>query len=895
MARPKNISASQASGYYDKDDYYTKDSASPSSWHGKGAEALGLSGPVRPDDFKALVRGELPDGTALHRGGINERRAGTDFEFSAPKSFSIQALVLGDDRLVRAHQEAVAVARQRIEALTATRVTQDGKTTVETTGNAVIAEFLHTTSRAGDPDLHSHVVALNITQRADGQWRSVDNTAMFKEQRLMYEIYLSELARGAHELGYDITKGKHGNPELAHISREQIEGFSNRAAEIEAALAAQGLTLETATAVQKKAAVMATRDAKQDYDREELARQWQARAKELGVADVRSTRERNPDREAGLAASERQSARAALDFALTHLGEREAAFDRHEVLAVALRESRGDAGYKAIETELKRRESSFEVLHSHGGQRLTTRQATDIERRILAIEEDGRRQVAPIASAEATARHLAERELTIGQAQAVELAATSGNSINGVQGVAGSGKTTALREFQELAERQGYKVQAVAPSHSAVKALNESGIEARTLQGWLADREATKTLNSRTVLVVDEAGLVGNRNLLSTLERARNHDARVLLVGDNRQYQSVDAGRAFIELQKHGMATVRMSEFLRQRDGRIRTAARLSLDEPARALSYLEIREIANAGERYQRIAQDYAGLSRTGRDGTLILTGTNEARAQINQAVRSALKERGELDGAKATIQTFQRKDMTTAEQKRLDRFREGDALWFQRSYRSLGVERGEVYKVTKIADYQLIARNEAGKEIAVQPARLSGRGLVIGRIETREIAAGESLRITGTDRVLGVRNGERGVVESVSRDGITLKAADGTRRMLTADRALPVEYGYAATGHSSQGLGAERVLLDKDTKARTTDHRSFYTDLTRAREAAVIYTNDRRALPQAIVRQSEKTAALDVSGENVRRQRAGASHEASNARSKQGPSPAPPTMGRP
>ena len=146
-----------------------------------------------------------------------------------------------------------------------------------------------------------------------------------------------------------------------------------------------------------------------------------------------------------------------------------------------------------------------------------------------------------------------------------------------------------------------------------------------------------------------------------------------------------------------------------------------------------------------------------------------------------------------------------------------------------------------------------------------------MVGRIETREIAAGEALRVTGTDRALGIRNGERGVVEAVSREGFTLKAADGTRWNLLTNRSLPVEYGYTATGHSAQGLGADRVLMDKDTKARTTDHRSFYTDLTRAREAAVIYTNDRRALPKAIVRNTEKAAALDVSRAHER------SHEAS------------------
>jgi conjugative relaxase-like TrwC/TraI family protein len=165
----------------------------------------------------------------LHRGGSGGRRAGTDVEFSAPKSFSIQALVVGDTRLLAVHQQAVAVARAHLETLTATRVTERGTTTVATTGKAVIAQFEHTTSRAGDPDLHSHVVVLNCTQRADGQWRSVDNATVFQAQRLLYSMYLAELAKGAKALGYRLTQGPHGTPELAHISRAQLTHFSTRA------------------------------------------------------------------------------------------------------------------------------------------------------------------------------------------------------------------------------------------------------------------------------------------------------------------------------------------------------------------------------------------------------------------------------------------------------------------------------------------------------------------------------------------------------------------------------------------------------------------------------------------------------------------------------------------
>lgn len=195
MALARPIAAGQAAHYYDRDDYYTRE-ATPSRWYGAGAAALGLAGAVRAADFRPLVHGRLPDGTTLHRGGSGGRRAGTDVEFSAPKSFSIQALVVGDTRLLAVHQRAVAVAREHLETLMATRVTQRHRTTVVTTGKAVIAQFEHTTSRAGDPNLHSHVVVLNCTQRADGQWRSLENTAIFQSQRLLYGIYLAELAHG---------------------------------------------------------------------------------------------------------------------------------------------------------------------------------------------------------------------------------------------------------------------------------------------------------------------------------------------------------------------------------------------------------------------------------------------------------------------------------------------------------------------------------------------------------------------------------------------------------------------------------------------------------------------------------------------------------------------------
>jgi conjugative relaxase-like TrwC/TraI family protein len=330
VALARNISARHAATYYENDDYYTRDH-SPSEWHGEGAQALGLSGPVDRQAFAALVGGRILGGATLHRGG-GARRGGTDFEFSAPKSFSIQALVNGDRRLIDVHRAAVTIALQRIEATIATRVTERGTMRLEFTRSAVIAQFEHATSRAGDPDLHSHVVVLNLTRRADGQWRSIENAEMFKEQRLMYEIYLSELAKGAKDLGYGIAIGKHGNPELAHITREQIEHFSQRSRAVETELQSEGMTRETSTPAAKRQAALSTRKAKQDYDHAALRAEWMERGLRIGLRQyLPAEGPRLP------APSEGEFAREAVGFAIEHLSERQAAFSRREALVQALR------------------------------------------------------------------------------------------------------------------------------------------------------------------------------------------------------------------------------------------------------------------------------------------------------------------------------------------------------------------------------------------------------------------------------------------------------------------------------------------------------------------------------------------------------------------------------
>ncbi|HWZ64744.1 MAG TPA: MobF family relaxase [Steroidobacteraceae bacterium] len=847
MALARNITARHAATYYEMDDYYTRD-RSPSEWHGEGARALGLSGPVDREVFANLVEGRIPGGPTLHRGG-GPRRGGTDFEFSAPKSFSVQALVNGDRRLLDVHRTAVAIARGRIEATVATRVTEQGATRLEFTRAPVIAQFEHATSRAGDPDLHSHVVVLNLTRRVDGQWRSIENAEMFNEQRLMYETYLSELAKGAKDLGYGITVGKHGNPELAHITRGQIEHFSRRSRQVEAELESGGQTRETSTAAAKRTAALSTREPKQEYDHAALRTDWMERGRQVGLLEYRLTEEPHLP-----ALTERQSAEEAVRFAVEHLSERQAAFTQRDVLVQALRAGRAAAASGAISAELDRQISSGELVHDASGQWLTTGIALEAEERVLSIEREGREAVSPIAMTTGSAEHTPG--LNAGQRSLVNQVLSTRNRVIGINGLAGTGKTTALNVARDLAEREGFEFVGLAPSHSAVRALKKSGIASQTVQRWLLDRNAGSKLTLRSIVVLDEAGLAGTTTLRAVLERIERAGARAVLVGDVNQYESVEAGRAFAQLQEHGMQTVELSEMIRQRDATLAEAARLSVRYPGEALQRLPVIEEKDTAARHARIAGDFVALSASDRVETLVLTGSHEARRDINERIRAKLR----LRGSGERIRVFQALDKTAAQKKQLETYEPGLTLRFEKDYRSLGASRGDTAQVERVLSDALMVRLSNGTGRTLSLGRLSGKGWSVGVVEELEVAPGERVRFTGTNPRAGFRNGERGIVEEISAEALTIRRPDGNTVRLPAGHVLSLDYSYAMTGHSAQGLDASRVVLEKDTHSRTTSHRSFYTDLTRARDAAVVMTDSSRRLRQRVRPGERKPTALEV-----------------------------------
>jgi len=448
--------------------------------------------------------------------------------------------------------------------------------------------------------------------------------------------------------------------------------------------------------------------------------------------------------------------------------------------------------------------------------------------------------------------------LNAGQRSLVELVLTTRNRIVGVNGLAGTGKTTALAAARTLAEREGFQFVGLAPSHSAVRALRKSGIESQTVRRWLLDRNAEAKLTPHSVVVLDEAGLAGTATLRAVLERVERAGVRAVLVGDIHQYESVEAGRGFAQLQQHGMQTAELSQMVRQREATLAEAARLSAQDPAQALQLLSVIEEKDSAVRHARMARDFGELSAPEQARTLLLTGSHEARRDLNERVRAQLG----LTGSGERIRVFRALDRTAAQRKQLDTYQPGLTVRFDKDYRSLGARRGDTVQVERVFSDAMNVRVPDGTRRTMSPRRLSGKGWSVGVVDDLEVAAGERVRFTGTNPRAGYRNGERGVIEEISAEVLAIRRSDGSTVRLARNQALSLDYGYAVTGHSAQGLDASRVVLEKDTHSPTTHRRSFYTDVTRARDAAVVVTDSALRLARAVGSNRPKLAAFDVVG---------------------------------
>ncbi len=915
-------SAGQALHYFSKDNYYTKqDGLEHSAWFGKGATRLGLAGQIEQRTFLNLLRGKIGN-QQLGRWVRNpetgkkehQHRPGIDVTFSAPKSVSILAEVYGQQDVREAHEAAVKEALTYIEKnLAATRITQNGETQVIKTGNTAVSLFRHNTSRDLDPQTHTHAVIMNATVCKDGQWRSLINDDIYRSQRVIGAIYTSALAEKLQALGYALERtDARGNFEIAGFTSEQLAHFSQRRAEITAALEAKGIAIQEASAQQKEDATLKTRSHKKSVEHDALLAAWRARAKNMGI-DFQAIEDKaqSNQKEQVSPRDNHLTGLQAMQFAVAHLGEREAVLSHDDLLQTAIEHSITRVPQEEVQKAFAHLEKIGELVKLPNGQ-YTTKRMFRSEKRTLDQIRAQKGQVPHIMTAKAVTRRIALAEqqqhitYTPGQKEAIRQTMATQDRYVAIQGLAGTGKTTMLSTLREMAIEQGYTVRGMAPTGAASKALALSTkIHADTVSMFLilekrlqkdvdfVKQHAPDFVRKSELWIVDESSFLSQYQKEEIDTLALKAGARVVYVGDMLQLQAVEAGKPFELAQKNGIETAYMTEISRQKTNDLKRMVDIVVGRDqlpkGQRLTQVELNRNGHAfaymnkvGMVYEEqdnligaVAGSYLNLDPAKRERTIIFTAFNQDRVDINNGIRAGLRELGELSSREEACKILVSKGWTRAKIKEAQYYVNGDVVRFGRAYKSMHIQKGDYARVVAVNKTRgtISLQRADGEKLTWTPQKHNK--VEVYESENRALAAGDLIRFTRNGELF--KNGEVARVKSITAQKASLELGKDTGSALyevNLSQHRHWDHAYAVTIHSAQGSTQERAIFHIDIKkgigdsekaelrqiAKIFGRRSFYVGATRASHALKIYTNNKEKAAQVICADQDKTSVVET-----------------------------------
>ncbi|HET7455062.1 MAG TPA: MobF family relaxase [Solirubrobacterales bacterium] len=632
------------------EDYYSGEGEAEGYWLGDSAEDLGLQGKVDPDQLVGMLTGNDPaSGEPL---GLRHVEGGAvpgfDLTFSAPKSVSL-TWALGSHpvsaEVKAAHAAAVRAGLDYLQQTACwTRRGAGGHEFVK--GNGFLAAgYVHRSSRAGDPQLHTHVLVANATY-ADGRWTRLYHPAIYEHAKTasyVYEAHLrDELTR---RLGVRWTEVVNGLSEIEGFDPDHLRAFSTRRAEI---LEAAG---EGASARAMQVATLATRQAKdRDLTTESLRDLWRGKAAEIGL-----------DRQAihGTFGKERQAAEGQVAVAEVEasLTAHSSHFDRRDVIqAVADNLPAGAPGDEVVELAdiYLARPDVIRIAESPRADRFTTRAIWELEQKALASAEAMAAQRDRAVVDELTvARVLAKRpSMKADQEAMVRRLLAGGEGLVIVVGEAGTGKTYAL-----VAAAQGWsalpgELRVAAPTWRAANVLRSEGLEATSVARLLAEFDRAVAagrsgLGPGSVLVVDEAGMVDSRALARLVDHAREAETKLVLIGDPAQLGEIEAGGLFAAIASRTEPVV-LDEVVRHRHDLDRDSAKLIREGEGRdaLASYFTNGRVTVSDDpatRREAMVADWWARYQEGEDALMVAKRNAEVR-ELNAMAREKMRAEARL-----------------------------------------------------------------------------------------------------------------------------------------------------------------------------------------------------------------------------------------------------------
>jgi conjugative relaxase-like TrwC/TraI family protein len=878
-------------------DYYSKGERVTGTWVGIGAEKLGLNGEVTPEQFEALRTNQNPltgekltprtkdtreastreaevefrkrhhragteaeiEAHRLKMGQLPNRVAFYDFQCSAQKSVSIMGVLAGDDRLRDAHERASRVGLKELEKFVSRQNNTATTRGSELTGNICGAAFTHDASRALDPQLHTHFVLGNATQTESGKWFALHENAMLDAVRYAGKVYQNELAREVKELGYETRevreKGEITGFELKGVSQELCERFAKRREEIEREIdkfekehgreptraEVNAITRKTRPSELKE---ISTKEVRQLQFGQLSPEEWNELQKVH--AEARERVKRGVTLPAG-------QEKVALKAAVDHLFERQSVLKQHHVLAEALNQNLGSLDLAKLMAQVDAGKTGLIRLGDDPVQPLRSEYATrqGLKSELWSVHFVNKTKGKFPAL---NPKFEPQGKLSPEQRDAVKMILNTPDQCCGTRGVAGAGKTTLQREVHRGLKEAGHGVIAIAPTASAAKTLREEGFSQATTAADFIQNHAKFDLHG-AVVICDEAGLQSNRQGEDLLRLAKQHEMRVIFVGDVRQHVSVEAGDFLRVLETHSqLSRCEVSEIQRQQHAGYKDAVGLLSSGAARdgmaALDKLgwvhegKANYLKDAAAAYFHSTDDGKNLDRC-----LAVNPTWEENRHLTHEIRSGLKERDLLPKEETPCTVHDSLRWTVQQRGNWRNYQVGQVVTFTKSVsgmktgESATIEQVEKGKVLLSGDKVLPLKNAASFDV--------GLPRPIG------VCPGDKILIRANQRSLGLINGQVLTVGKIDTDG-SLHTREGITVPPTFKQWT---HGYVVTSHKAQGRTCERVVV----AAARLDAKSAYVACSRGREFCSVHTPDKAALMSHLP-EGNRRAALDVLAANPR-----------------------------
>lgn len=843
-----------------KSDYYMDDQELPGRLHGRLRDRLGLGPEVSKDIFFALCENRNPKtGSPLTPRTKEGRRVGYDINFHAPKSVSILHALSKDNHIADSFQASVNEVMRAIEVDCLTRVRKDGAEHTRPTDELIWAEFTHQTARpveghAPDPHLHSHCFTFNMTWDHEEQRIKAGDFGNVKRDMPYYEALFHKIfSDKLIEQGYSIRKTAKSF-ELEGIPQVVIDLFSKRSDEIGRYAKSHGITDP------KKLSELGarTRSAKnKGLTMSQLKEAWKTQIKELKTI---SSEEKHKDiRYAKAPSVFKIPIASCIDYALTHSFERASVMPERRILGSAFRHGIGDreASSDAIAQALQEDNRIIKVKEKQQW-KCTTKEVLAEEKEMVELARKGQGQLIPLY------QNAPAISLKGQQAKAVEYVLTTPHRVSIIRGVAGAGKTTLMQEASRHIENKK-KLTVVAPSGTASRGvLKSEGFEkANTVARLLLDKEMQADLKNG-VLWVDEAGLLGMKDMLALIKLATKQDAQIIFGGDTRQHASVVRGDALRVLNTIAkIRSAEVSKIYRQKDLNYSAAVKdLSDGKIKSAFDRLEIMEAIkqidplNSNE---ELVKDYVGFVKKGKSA-LIISPTHKQGEKLTEDIRAALKKTGKIGKREITAKKLTNLNFTEAEKSDWRNMKPGQQVQFTQNLPK--IKRGSLWTIKTADEAKIEIVNDEGV-VRKLPTNKANRFDIL-EMSQMKIAKGDKIMATRGSFDLNqkrIDSAQTFQVLEIKRGRIKLQN-DFSKNLYEVDKDFGhLTHAHCITSYAAQGKTVDHVLISQPASTFTaTDSKQFYVSVSRGKYSAKIYTDDKKQLLQYASQYGDRQSAIEL-----------------------------------